>query len=139
MLRDDGRRLAEVAGRCGLDARVPTCPGWQVRDLLCHLGGVHRWAASHIANGRPEPYPPAEEVAFFAAVADDAAAAWTVYLDAAGHRFSPGRHPAELVVTGPASDFYLLLWNRAGAERLDTRGDLRALDSWRAHARIRWA
>lgn len=28
------------------DARVPGCPGWQVRDLLAHLTGVHRWAAA---------------------------------------------------------------------------------------------
>jgi uncharacterized protein (TIGR03083 family) len=29
---------------------VPTCPGWQVRDLLRHTGAVHRWAAGFVAE-----------------------------------------------------------------------------------------
>lgn len=43
-----GRLLAEHAGAAGLDAPVPTCPGWRVRDLLVHTGSVHRWAADHL-------------------------------------------------------------------------------------------
>ena len=40
----------------GLDAEVPTCPGWTVRDLVAHQGLVHRWAAAYIARtGRPAP------------------------------------------------------------------------------------
>src|SRR6266704_1004706 len=27
---------------------LPTCPDWAVRDLVGHLGGVHRWAASFV-------------------------------------------------------------------------------------------
>lgn len=27
-----------------LDAPVPGCPGWRLRELAAHLGGVHRWA-----------------------------------------------------------------------------------------------
>ena len=38
----DGRRLAESAARAGLDAPVPSCPGWAVRDLLSHMVGVYR-------------------------------------------------------------------------------------------------
>ncbi|MEW1954582.1 maleylpyruvate isomerase family mycothiol-dependent enzyme [Terrabacter sp. NPDC080008] len=38
----------------GLDARVPTCPEWGVRDLVVHLGMVHRWAAGHL-RGAPAP------------------------------------------------------------------------------------
>ena len=34
----------------GLDAPVPSCPGWLVRDLLGHLGFVHRWAAGHVTG-----------------------------------------------------------------------------------------
>jgi uncharacterized protein (TIGR03083 family) len=47
-----GRRLAEAADKAGLDAPVPTCPRWRVRDLLRHQGGVHRWAAGNISRGR---------------------------------------------------------------------------------------
>ena len=35
-------------------AAVPTCPEWTVRDLVRHLGGVHRWATGHVAGGRTE-------------------------------------------------------------------------------------
>ena len=40
--------LRANAVAAGLDAPVPTCPGWSVRDLVVHLGMVHRWAASHL-------------------------------------------------------------------------------------------
>ena len=42
--------LRANAGAAGLDARVPTCPGWSVLDLVAHQGMVHRWAASHLAG-----------------------------------------------------------------------------------------
>lgn len=29
---------------------MPTCPGWTVRDLLAHQGGVHRWATANIVG-----------------------------------------------------------------------------------------
>ncbi|MGC5583712.1 maleylpyruvate isomerase N-terminal domain-containing protein [Ornithinimicrobium sp. W1665] len=32
------------ASTAGLDAAVPTCPRWTVRDLVAHQGMVHRWA-----------------------------------------------------------------------------------------------
>jgi uncharacterized protein (TIGR03083 family) len=40
-LHDDAARLAEAA-RLGLDADVPTCPGWVVADLAAHTGAVLR-------------------------------------------------------------------------------------------------
>lgn len=43
-LRADRTRLAALAGRGGLDDTVPTCPDWTLRDLLVHLGRIHRWA-----------------------------------------------------------------------------------------------
>ncbi|GAB3054061.1 maleylpyruvate isomerase family mycothiol-dependent enzyme [Intrasporangium mesophilum] len=44
--------LRANAAAAGLDAPVPTCPEWTVRDLVAHQGMVHRWATSHLA-GRP--------------------------------------------------------------------------------------
>lgn len=76
VLRRDGAELADVAQRAGLDAAVPTCPGWQIRDLLHHLSGVHRWAACHVATGRAMPFTAAEEAEFFAIVADDSLITW---------------------------------------------------------------
>lgn len=49
-LRRDGELLAVAAGRAGLDAAVPSCPPWRVRDLLRHTGYVHRWAARYVAE-----------------------------------------------------------------------------------------
>jgi uncharacterized protein (TIGR03083 family) len=42
------------AGRAGLDAPVPTCPDWTVRDLVAHQGMVHRWAAALVRGERPD-------------------------------------------------------------------------------------
>jgi uncharacterized protein (TIGR03083 family) len=242
VLAEDGRRLVEAAGRVGLDAAVPTCPGWLVRDLLRHVGGVHRWAASFVATGRREPYPAEdEERQFFRVVPDgellewawrghadlaqalsaaepatvcwaflpapsplafwarrqahetaihradaeaatgltpgwdpefaidgveellrgflarrperitadppasvalaatDVEAAWTIELRPDGLRVIDGAHPATLTVTAPASDLYLLLWNRVGVDQLDAHGDPRVFDDWRGKATVTWS
>ncbi len=278
-LRDEGVLLAGAAGRAGPDAPLPTCPGWRVRDLVRHVGGVHRWATGYVAGQHAAPVPgPAEEemirsgppgdqdlLGWFLAghqalvtaleQADPAMTCWT-FLEApsplafwarrqahetAIHRVDaqlaasaaspggpaspggfapglaadgidelvmgfgrrqskrglrsdppcwlavharpgpgsgpgagPGRQgadgeesaghadwvirmgtdsagvargeiPADDVpggtgcdLTGPAEALYLLLWNRAGTEGLQARGDPRGLDVWREQARVRW-
>jgi uncharacterized protein (TIGR03083 family) len=50
----DGAQLAAAAERAGLDAPVPGCPLWKIRELLRHTGYVHRWAASYVAQGYRE-------------------------------------------------------------------------------------
>jgi uncharacterized protein (TIGR03083 family) len=59
-LRREGVRLADAARSAGLDAPVPPCPGWQVRDLLAHTGAVHRWATGYVVERRMrrEPWDP---------------------------------------------------------------------------------
>jgi uncharacterized protein (TIGR03083 family) len=49
-VRDQGVLLAEAAERAGLDAAVPPCSPWLVKDLLRHTGYIHRWAARHITE-----------------------------------------------------------------------------------------
>jgi len=49
-LRQQGSLLADAAERSGLDAAIPPCPAWQVKDLLRHTGYIHRWAARHITE-----------------------------------------------------------------------------------------
>ncbi|WP_432559438.1 maleylpyruvate isomerase family mycothiol-dependent enzyme [Granulicoccus sp. GXG6511] len=46
-----GTVLRANAMSAGLDAKVPTCPGWTVRDLVVHQGVVHRWATD-VLEGR---------------------------------------------------------------------------------------
>ncbi|MEV4639462.1 maleylpyruvate isomerase family mycothiol-dependent enzyme [Actinoplanes sp. NPDC049548] len=43
-------------------ARIPGCPDWTVRDLVTHLGGVHRFWAATVAAGPADGSPPAEAV-----------------------------------------------------------------------------
>lgn len=43
-----------------LDAPVPSCPDWRLRELAAHLGGVHRWTrltvlAGQGSDGDPKP------------------------------------------------------------------------------------
>ncbi|MFD9225033.1 maleylpyruvate isomerase family mycothiol-dependent enzyme [Streptomyces sp. NPDC060064] len=47
----EGQLLAAAAAEAGPEASVPTCPGWQVRDLLRHISMVHRWATAFITEG----------------------------------------------------------------------------------------
>jgi len=72
-LRREGEALAEAAARTDLEAPILACLDWRLRDLLAHIGGVHRWATTHVAERRPRPMDDAEEVALFAQAPDDAA------------------------------------------------------------------
>ncbi|GAA6524855.1 maleylpyruvate isomerase family mycothiol-dependent enzyme [Intrasporangium sp. DVR] len=56
-LDDLGTALGEAATvlranavAAGLDAPVPTCPGWTVARLVAHVGMAHRWAAGHVTG-----------------------------------------------------------------------------------------
>ena len=42
--------FAEAARKGGLEADVPTCPGWDIRELLRHLSMIHLWAAGHVSQ-----------------------------------------------------------------------------------------
>jgi len=44
--------LRDNAARAGLDAAVPSCPGWRVLDLVSHQGMVHRWATGLLRGHR---------------------------------------------------------------------------------------
>ncbi|MBA0045341.1 maleylpyruvate isomerase family mycothiol-dependent enzyme [Mycobacteroides sp. LB1] len=38
-----------------LERDAPSCPGWTARDVVAHLGGVHRWAVG-VVVGEKVPY-----------------------------------------------------------------------------------
>ncbi len=63
LLRMHTERFSDLVGSAELDAPVPSCPGWSLRDLVVHLGGVHQWAAHAVVEGNPDlrPEPPADE------------------------------------------------------------------------------
>jgi uncharacterized protein (TIGR03083 family) len=47
-----GAALGEAAAAAGLEAKVPTCPAWDVTKLVLHQGMVHRWAAANLRGER---------------------------------------------------------------------------------------
>ncbi|WP_053851375.1 maleylpyruvate isomerase family mycothiol-dependent enzyme [Streptomyces sp. NRRL B-24085] len=61
ILDREGQLLASAAEEAGVDAKVPTCPQWQVRDLLRHTGTVHRWATAFVAEEQADFRPMDEE------------------------------------------------------------------------------
>ncbi|MET0628421.1 MAG: maleylpyruvate isomerase family mycothiol-dependent enzyme [Acidimicrobiia bacterium] len=88
--------LAQAAERAGLDAPVPSCPGWTVADLVEHIGNVQRWATRTVTtlpterisrSDMSEVPPPDELLAWFRAAsaglvdalaaADPSAPVWT--------------------------------------------------------------
>jgi len=70
-IQEHGVALADAAERAGLDAKVPTCPDWVVRDLVGHQGQVHRWAATYVATGRTDT-----DLGLVDLPADDALLTW---------------------------------------------------------------
>ncbi|MFE9744658.1 maleylpyruvate isomerase family mycothiol-dependent enzyme [Saccharothrix saharensis] len=70
-LRTEYAALRAAALAAGPDARVPTCPGWTVRDLVDHVASTHSWAlrALHTPPDGERPKP------------DDRPADWDELLD----------------------------------------------------------
>jgi uncharacterized protein (TIGR03083 family) len=62
VLQREGTLLAEAAERAPLDAPLPTCPDWTVRDLVRHIGGIHRWATAIVSRTRTERFDPFQEL-----------------------------------------------------------------------------
>lgn len=76
-LRDEGARLADSAAALDLDTAVPTCAGWTIRDLLRHLGYVHRWAARYVTERHREMQPRLDEATILRQdIPDDALLDW---------------------------------------------------------------
>ncbi|MGN6331227.1 MAG: maleylpyruvate isomerase family mycothiol-dependent enzyme [Motilibacteraceae bacterium] len=78
LLRADGERLAQVADGA-LEAPVPPCPGWSVRDAVVHTASVYGHKAACIRLGRrpeegewaTEPAAGVDVVAWFRATLHD--------------------------------------------------------------------
>ena len=72
-LRREGTLLAAAASGIDLDTPIPTCPEWRTRDLLRHVGYVHRWATSYVDQRRTQPMDEKEEEALIGQWPDDGA------------------------------------------------------------------
>ncbi|MEE1807941.1 maleylpyruvate isomerase family mycothiol-dependent enzyme [Streptomyces sp. BE133] len=76
-----------------LDATVPTCPDWTLRDLAVHVGRAHRWAGEIVRTRAteavphervPDPTPEGDDPAVLDAWLADGAAKTVEALRAAG-------------------------------------------------------
>ena len=68
--------VLELLAVADLGTSVPSCPGWSVRDLIVHVGNVHRWVVQAMTTGDAEDPAPAvspdhELGAWYRGVADD--------------------------------------------------------------------
>lgn len=50
---DDAHAISAVLRHDGGSADVAHCRGWRVRDVVAHLGDVHRWATEIVRTARP--------------------------------------------------------------------------------------
>ncbi len=66
-LAHEGELLVGASRSADLEAAVPSCPGWRLRDLLAHIGYVHRWAATYVSEGLTEMVDEPEETGILAA------------------------------------------------------------------------
>jgi uncharacterized protein (TIGR03083 family) len=115
-LRRQGELLADAAMRAGLDATVPPCPPWLVKDLLRHTGYVHRWAARHITECPAEILdgPPGEEM-LRGGAADDRLLGWFREGHAALVKTLATADPALECATFMAAPSPLAFWARRQA------------------------
>lgn len=60
-VREQGALFRAAAVQAGGDAAVPTCPGWDVRKLVRHLGRVYAMAAMAIERGPDADVPRAPQ------------------------------------------------------------------------------
>jgi uncharacterized protein (TIGR03083 family) len=126
----------------------------------CHETGMHR-ADAESASGAITRFPPAlaadgidelltgfvtrpktrlksETTRALAVRPTDTASGWTLRI---ADRIETTRalNDADCVISAPASDLHLFLWNRIGRDAIHVVGDESLLDEWRDKVTIRWS
>jgi uncharacterized protein (TIGR03083 family) len=71
-MRIEGERFVAAIRTGDLDATVPTCPEWTVRELVHHVGRTHHWAAAHVEQARAETLSESEQAAAWGSMPADA-------------------------------------------------------------------
>ncbi len=246
-IESEAQLFADAARLSELDAVIPTCPGWEMRDLVRHVAEIHLWAAAQVSNRAtkmwvgelselsdywpelavfwpsddelidwyletnanlvreltsapadlecrtflPAPSPlamwarrQAHELAIhrfdaehaggtrssfdpafaadgidellvafaprgssfkidrpgsIVARASDTGDRWHVTMTPTGVTTVRGDGPADVTLTGPASDLYLTMWNRSDDSTIEVAGDRDLLDTWHRGHRVRWS
>lgn len=71
--------------------------------------------------------------------AEDTDDRWHLTLTPNGITTVRGDGPADVTLTGDASDLYLALWNRGTDPAITVEGDRELLDLWHENKRVRWS
>jgi MDMPI C-terminal domain/Mycothiol maleylpyruvate isomerase N-terminal domain len=90
---------------------------------------------------RPGRTLPVETTRSMVVRAKDEPRSWRVTFAPSGLQIEadPIDDDAELLLTGEASELYVLLWNRRDAAGSEMEGERDLLDLWRETAQIRWS
>lgn len=93
------------------------------------------------ANRPGRTLPAVETTRSMVVRAKDEPRSWRVTFAPSGFQIEadPIDDDAELLVTGDASELYVLLWNRRAAAGSEMDGEPDLLDLWRETAQIRWS
>ncbi len=57
ILSGEAKLFSAAAEQGGLDVQIPTCPEWDMRDLVRHLSEIHLWAAARVAKRTTKLWP----------------------------------------------------------------------------------
>jgi uncharacterized protein (TIGR03083 family) len=102
-LRDNAAAFVAAVEGADLDATVPSCPDWKLRDLAVHLGGHYRWVRGNVGRSQEDGPQPRAELGD--PPADDAVAGWV------------GEGAAALVATLEQTDVDAPCWTFFGPSR----------------------
>lgn len=82
---------------------------------------------------------PVSSVQTMAVHSTDTGDRWHVTMTPDGITTVRGDGPADVTITGEASDVYLALWNRGDSSNLTIAGDRKVLAAWHNGHRVRWS
>jgi uncharacterized protein (TIGR03083 family) len=102
-MRIETQRVVDRLAIAGLDATVPTCPGWTLRDLAVHVAMAHRWAATVVERRAQQRGDVSPTDALGVVPPDDQIAGWLI----------DGQHDLATVIeaTPPDADFWRFMRN----------------------------
>ncbi|MEA3019915.1 MAG: hypothetical protein QOI47_1439 [Actinomycetota bacterium] len=157
LLLVDALHTAPVDLECWTFLRAPSPRAFWARRQL-HETTIHRVDAEMV-SGPASPVPPAQaadgidelltgflprrssrlrptSVRTIAVQPTDAGTAWLVTAGPDGATTERVAADADLVVSGTASDHFLLLWNRRDTVGVELTGDVTLLDLWRTNVQV---
>ncbi|NOX29980.1 MAG: maleylpyruvate isomerase family mycothiol-dependent enzyme [Actinobacteria bacterium] len=65
-VKAEGESFASAAEQGELNVEIAACPGWDMREMVRHLGLIHLWAAANVANPQQDVIQDTNDVTEFA-------------------------------------------------------------------------